>query len=237
VCFSATASLTAGAALSTVGVVTIKAAPRRAVLPAAAVPLLFGVQQLIEGLNWLALGSGAASLNAVMTYGYSLFAFVLWPVLIPLAVRLVEPARTRRRALGACVLAGVAVGGYLLYAHTVTPVTSHIVNHSIVYENSHFLGAVVLGMYFLATIGSLLLSSKRIINVFGALVFVAALTAYGVKAAAFVSVWCFLAAILSFVIYGYIRSERTEARIFARPRPIRCSPRRLRSRSSSTGGL
>lgn len=90
-----------------------------------------------------------------------------------------------------------------------------IVNHSIVYENSHFFGAVVLGAYFVATIGSLLLSGNRIINVFGALVFVAALTAYGVKAESFVSIWCFLAAILSFAICGYVRGERTKMGLVA----------------------
>ena len=47
-CFSATASFTAGVALLIVGTVTTRRASRRTELPFALIPLLFGVQQLLE---------------------------------------------------------------------------------------------------------------------------------------------------------------------------------------------
>jgi hypothetical protein len=49
-CFSATASFVAGSALSAVGAVTITKAKRKAEIPFATIPLLFGIQQLTEGL-------------------------------------------------------------------------------------------------------------------------------------------------------------------------------------------
>jgi hypothetical protein len=52
-----------------------------------------------------------------MTMAYVFFSHVLWPVLIPLAVLLIEPSPTRRRDLVILTCVGVTVSGYLLY-HT-----------------------------------------------------------------------------------------------------------------------
>ena len=48
-CFSATASFTAGGALTTVGALTVHKSQGKIELPLALVPLLFGTQQLTEG--------------------------------------------------------------------------------------------------------------------------------------------------------------------------------------------
>ena len=49
-CFSAPASFTAAAVLLGLGTVTMRRARSRRELPYAAIPLLFGVQQLLEGM-------------------------------------------------------------------------------------------------------------------------------------------------------------------------------------------
>ena len=51
-CFSAAASFTAGAALSVVGVITVRRSRGAVELPLALVPLLFGIQQITEGVLW-----------------------------------------------------------------------------------------------------------------------------------------------------------------------------------------
>ena len=56
-CFSAYASFVAGSALLVVGAVTVVKAQQKRELPYAAIPLLFAVQQLIEGAIWLTFGS------------------------------------------------------------------------------------------------------------------------------------------------------------------------------------
>ncbi|MEK7121399.1 MAG: DUF6629 family protein, partial [Patescibacteria group bacterium] len=85
-CFSATASFVAGSALSVVGVVTIAKAKRKAQIPFAMIPLLFGIQQIAEGFIWLSFRFNTLWLNTTMTYVYSLFSHVLWPVFIPFTV-------------------------------------------------------------------------------------------------------------------------------------------------------
>jgi hypothetical protein len=67
-CFSASVSFTAGTALIALGAVTLKKAGHGAELAYAAIPLLFGVQQLIEGLLWLSFSSDVPRLNPVMTF-------------------------------------------------------------------------------------------------------------------------------------------------------------------------
>jgi hypothetical protein len=204
-CFSASASLIAGTALSGVGVASVKAVRKREYLPLAIIPLLFGAQQLIEGVIWLTFNYQLSSLNSVMTYIYAVFAFVLWPIFVPITVWKIETDPRRKKILRLFILVGVLVGGYLLYYHTLTPVTSQVVNKSIVYSNSHFHGFLVIGLYFIATIVSSLVSSHRLVNVFGVLAFFAAVVAYSFYAASFVSVWCFFAAVLSLMLYLQFR--------------------------------
>lgn len=204
-CFSATASFVAGASLVTIGVATMKTSRRRVDRPFAAIPVLFGVQQLIEGVIWLSFRNDLGPLNFIMTYVYSLFAFVLWPIFVPFAMASMEPQKWRKQLLYAVQAVGVTVGAYLLYWHTRSPVVSQIVDRSVVYDNSHFYEIWVLGLYFASTIGSCLLSSRRVANLFGVLAFVSAVAAYWVFSASFVSVWCFFAAILSAMIYFSVR--------------------------------
>ncbi len=181
------------------------ATKERTDLPFAAIPLLFGIQQLIEGVIWLSFRYDASELNTAMTFAYSLFAFSLWPIFVPFALRLLETEPWRRRVLSLFQVVGIVVGGYLLYSHARSSVTSQVVNSSIVYNNSHFYDFGVIGFYFAATIVSCLFSSKRIAIVFGVVAFISALTAYLVWAVSFVSVWCFFAAILSLMIYTSFR--------------------------------
>jgi len=65
-CFSATASFSAGAVLRGIGALTLKAARRPCEWPFAAIPLLFAIQQLIEGMIWLTFSADASLLNTVM---------------------------------------------------------------------------------------------------------------------------------------------------------------------------
>ena len=94
-CFSAAASFTAGTILLGIGTLTLKSARRPRELPLAAIPLLFAIQQLGEGVIWLTFRYGAPQLNVVMTYVYSFFSHVLWPVYVPVAVLLMEPSERR----------------------------------------------------------------------------------------------------------------------------------------------
>ena len=137
-CFSATASFTAGAALSTVGGLTLRKSRGKLELPVALVPLLFGVQQFTEGFLWLSLRNDLPMVKAWATYIYSMFSHVLWPIFVPFAILLVETGRRRRRAIGVLFALGLGVGLYLLYFIVRFPVTARVYNRSIFYDSPHF---------------------------------------------------------------------------------------------------
>lgn len=220
-CFSATASFTAGAALSVVGMLTVRKSQGGRELPLALVPMLFGLQQLTEGVVWLTLGHDLALLQAWSTYIYSMFSHVVWPILVPFAVLLVEPRLWRRNAISVFVALGLSVGLYLLFFLVRFPVTASVSGHSISYDSPHFYTAVVLAVYLLATCISGLLSSHWCINVFGVLAFTLAIAAAVVSITTFVSVWCFYAAILSLLIYLHFSGPMQACRHLlppARPR-------------------
>ena len=208
-CFSAPASFVAGAALSAVGVATIRMTSRQAEIPLAMIPLLFGIQQLMEGMLWLSFRDESPLSNTTLTFVYSLFSHVLWPIFIPFAVGLLETVPWRKKAVTACQIAGTAVGLYLLYIIIQFPVTSRVLEKHIAYDSPHFYIVTVMLLYLIATCASSLFSSSRIIQVFGALSLATFMAAYGIHAATFFSVWCFFAAILSFIIYCYFRQARS----------------------------
>ena len=67
-CFSATASFSAGVVLIGLGTLTLRAASHPRELLLAAIPLLFGMQQVIEGAIWLTFLYEAPLWNSVMTH-------------------------------------------------------------------------------------------------------------------------------------------------------------------------
>jgi len=204
-CFSVTASFTAGAILSVVGVATIKKARKKSEIPLASIPLFFGVQQFIEGGVWLSFQYGFSFLNQIATYAYLGFVYVLWPILVPFSVGLLETDPHRKNILYAFQVIGVAIGVYLLYFIINAPVVSQIVGKSIIYSMPSQYGVFLVGMYLLATCVSCLFSSHRIINILGVLAVVSFVITYHFYTASYVSVWCFFAALLSGVIYFYFR--------------------------------
>ena len=200
-CFSATASFSAGAVLLGVGALTLKEARRPCEWPFAAIPFLFAIQQLIEGVIWLTFSADAPLLNTVMTHAYSFFSHVLWPVYLPIAVLMIEPPGGRRRTLTAFVLAGSAIGIYLLYVLVAFPVVSRPTGQHVEYDSPHFFAAAVMTLYLVSTTVSPLVSTLWGVQVFGALALLSFGAAYYFYATWFISVWCFFAALLSTVIY------------------------------------
>ena len=199
-CFSATASFTAGTVLLGVGTLTLMAAKRPRELPFAAIPLLFAIQQLIEGVIWLTFSHEAPQINAVMTHVYSFFSHVLWPVYVPVAVLLIEPQGWRRRPLLAIIAAAVTMSGYLLYILLAYPVISRPTDQHIEYISPHFFAAATMTIYLLSTT-SPILSTHRVVRVFGVLALLSFAAAYYFYATWFISVWCFFAALLSAIVY------------------------------------
>jgi hypothetical protein len=204
-CFSATASFAAGAVLSAAGVGSLRQARQQAELPFAAIPFVFGVQQLIEGVIWLTFRYHAPVLQQTMIYAYSILSHVWWPIYVPFAMGYLEACRRRKALLRGFLAAGLVVGFYLLYALLVRSITVEVIAGHIVYVSPHFYLLPVMVLYVAATCVSGLFSSHRFVNLFGALAFVAFIASYVVHPRALVSIWCYYAALLSLLVYLHLR--------------------------------
>ena len=213
-CFSATASFVAGGALSAVGVSLLVKTKTKKELPLASIPLLFGIQQLIEGVVWLSFGTPA--LNTAATYAYALFSHVLWPILVSFAVLAIETDPARKKILHMTFLAGASVGLYFLQSILTDSLTAHIVHDSIAYRSPHLYPFTTIVLYLVATCGSCLVSSHKIINLFGVVLGVSFAIAAWFFIETFFSVWCFFAAILSVIIYWHFRSGAHSKRVATR---------------------
>ncbi len=209
-CFSATASFIAGVSLTAIGVATVKMARRKTEIPFAMIPLLFGIQQLIEGMLWLSFKFEAPLLNVSMTYLFTFFSHVLWPIFVPLSIGLMETVPWRKKVILAFQITGGAVGLYLLYFIIRFPITSEIKVH-VMYIFPHFHKPMVLLLYIAATCVSGFFSSHRMINIFGVLALLLFIVSYWFYTVAFFSVWCFFSAILSVVIYLHFKPGNQRA--------------------------
>jgi hypothetical protein len=201
-CFSATASFTASAVLATVGVATLRHVREPRALLFACVPLLFAAHQFSEGMVWLALEGrlGPYALDHTV-FLFTLYAIGILPLLMPLAVLLLEPPGWRRIAILGMVAIGALVFAWDMTGLVVAPTCAVIEQHSIRYTNPITSQLWVSLLYILATCGALLLSSHRVVRSYGALNVIGLTIVHLVKGYAFASVWCFYAAVLSVVLY------------------------------------
>jgi len=169
------------------------------------------VQQSIEGLLWLNLPSAP---DGAMAHGLTLlflfFAEVFWPVYAPLTVLLIEPNEQRRRLMLLCLGVGAVTAAYLLWTILTRDPAALIVDGHIVY-GAKSVPSMALALGYLAATGlPLILSSRRTIVVLGAVILIGCVIAYGLYWEAFVSVWCFFAAMASVVILCHFEWGRRQ---------------------------
>lgn len=214
-CFSTAASLASGAGLAAIGIASLAAVPARREMLFAGIPLLFGVHQLMEGGLWLALHRGDAAMTSCMTAGFSMIAQCAWPIIAPLAVWLVEPPGWRRQAIAACVAAGVLIAAILLYGQATDFAPAEIRDGHIFYGFPHYnwfrdahLLLPAFALYVIATCAGGLLSSDRLIVLFGAAVTLSLAATAAIFETWLVSVWCFFAALLSAIVFIWAMQRR-----------------------------
>lgn len=166
----------------------------------AMIPLLFAFQQAIEGLQWLVPHPGVAS--QALIYAYLFFAFLLWPVYLPLAVYQLERRGRRKRLLEWLVAIGITVALLLLGLLFVVPATVIVSGDPIIYTVPvppmlYYVGTF---FYSVAVVGSLLISSRKPIPLFGVLVLLTEVASLIFFPRGFISIWCFFAAISSIFV-------------------------------------
>jgi hypothetical protein len=221
-CFSASVSYSATAVLVTTGLYAVRQA-RRLPVPYwmwAAIPVFFGIQQAFEGLVWQMLDAGDAGAAVPYALGFHFFSHFLWLWWLPLCSYLVEPGKIRKRVIGGCALFG-AFAGTLVYSVMLfhpewmsVAVRGHSIYYSfsVPYRSSIHLPITPAALYALTVLVPLLLSSHKQIRIFGVLVALSMLLASETYSAAYVSVWCFFAAVLSLYLVYMIRHFVAESK-------------------------
>ena len=217
-CFAPEADLVTGVAVGVVAIDALRNVERRAELPLATIPVVLAGHALIESVVWLGLeGHVQEAVWRTALWLYLVIAFSVLPVLVPVAVGALEPV-TRRRQVAIFTAVGALVSTVLTYAIVRGPIDATIEGHHIRYEVDLWHGGLIVGLYLVATCGSLLWSSQRHVRWFGVASLVAAGVLLWFDKSAFVSLWCAWAAITSVAICIHLRhvnSARHQDRVVA----------------------
>jgi len=212
-CFSAGASFAGGVVISAVGVATLMKVHKPSQLVFGSIPLFFGIQQIAEGFLWMTLPDPEyIALQKISTYWFLIMADVIWPVMIPLSVLMMEENSKRRKTLKVFLGIGLILGFYYGACLAMFDVRPQIVSFHVQY-NTDFpvsLSYPAFFVYLLATITPLFLSSIRRTQLLGMLMFISCLIT-GIFFSQFLtSVWCFFAALISGVIYWILSDSKKE---------------------------
>jgi hypothetical protein len=172
---------------------------RNNLLLLAATPLLLGAHQIDESLVWWSLQDHVPHLaGRIAMWIYLVIAMVVVPVLIPVAILKLAPDARRRWITAPFVVLGSGVAIVLLITMLHGPVTVVLGSYHLAYSIGLKHGLLVIGLYVVATCGSLLVSGYKDVVV------LAKLTANG-----FASLWCFYAAIASGAISLHMRLAKS----------------------------
>lgn len=221
-CFSATASFAAAAILVPTGLYCLKKSNDidERYWALAMLPLLFGLQQLLEGGVWVALTAGDAAAARSFTFGFLFFSHFVWLGWIPYSSYLTEDRAGRKRLFLATTWVGVSMGTYMYAPLFFRPawVDVSIVRQAIDYDlvfalDSYLSQPLQTVFYGLIILLPLLLSSDLYHRVLGGMVLVAALVTLTLFDWVFISVWCYFAAIISLYIFFMIARRVQVARL------------------------
>jgi hypothetical protein len=209
-CFSPEGDLVGGLVVTVIGLDAcrnLRGRPEYRLI--APFPILLGLHQIDETFVWWQLqGHVSQTVGVVAMWIYLLFAFVVLPTMVPTMVLLLEP-RNRRRVIAPFLILGVVTSAVLfetlLSHHPHATLGSYHVAYTVGLQH----GMVVIGLYILATCGSMLASGLRNVKWFGAVNLVAVIVLARLSANGFTSLWCFYAALASGAIALHLRFAKT----------------------------
>lgn len=224
-CFSAAASFTSAALLMPLGLTAVARSwrdHRPELLPLALMPVVFGMQQAMEGLVWLGLNHGpAAPLLKGGALAYLFFAMAFWPIWIPyVALRLwPQPLHKHDRQLlrflrGVGLLLGILLWLPLLLQPTrIEPVVvKGSIDYGLTLLMSDGLADSVRYLYAALVAIPLLLLPYTWMRSFGVALLVSGLVSELAYRQAFISVWCYISALLSVLIVWIIYTNKLRTR-------------------------
>ena len=209
-CFSATASFTSSVIIGGLAMAANRKRTSGRDNPLVLIPVLFAIQQFIEGCVWLGWeNTMCLALQPFFSALFLFFAWMVWPVLVPLAAWQVEKLPNRKKIMYYTMLMGVGLAliafFQIILAHPYPVITNHRISYQLNALNEVGLVRIVLqSLYVLVTLLPLLYSSNKGLVVLGLTNAIALLISFLFFQEALPSVWCFFAAILSGLIVRII---------------------------------
>ena len=211
-CFSASASFTVSTILIATGIYCLREARQKdeTYIPVASLPLFFGIQQGIEGLVWLNI----ISENTIAVTNFALcflfFSHFFWLFWIPFSAFALEDNQLLKSLLKIFTITGFIYGSMLYFPLLINDnwLQIEVFKNSINYVTYFFFNTITphnfsFYLYALIITLPLIISSRKTINFLGILIILGALITYFGFHYALISVWCFLAAIVS-IYLAYI---------------------------------
>lgn len=210
-CFSASASFIAGAALTVAGVASISQVRKPIHLIFACIPILFAIQQVCEGFVWLSLShTDFLEWHNPAKYAFLIFAQIVWPFWIPLSFLSIERAPERRKIIRYFLFAGIAVSIILSYRVFFSPAIAQIDGCHISYKMGAvkvqpilvdllYIAAIVIAPFFSSWKSAIALAAVNVVSLAVTQIFFEVYL---------VSVWCFFAAVQSVLVFLIMREIR-----------------------------
>lgn len=212
-CFSATSSFVIAGCLLFTTALALQTANQKKLIPLCLIPLGFAIQQASEGVIWLTLAKPNSLLHLASLYTYLIFAFVIWPLWMPFALKVYESNPTKKMLLTLCQLIGLLFAIAALFFLVVSKPIIDTDSGNLAYKfHNTFFGATT-GLLWYAipvVLPFLLVSNKFIVTFLGKLGIVTLIATYFFAPEGLISVWCYIAATLSILVLGLVWSEADE---------------------------
>jgi hypothetical protein len=210
-CYSANASFVAGALLSVAAFATVQKAIRRdrSMLCFALFPAIFSLHQFLEAGVWLSLDN--QNDGKLFRYLYILIAFLVWPILSPLASLAANRDRQLRPVLWLMLSVGLATTIYLAAkVASADGIDATRVGHSLSYRVDYDLKPPMYidYLYAISAIVPIILLNNFVIRIYGVVLWIAFLYYFIKLNEVYFSVWCMTAAILSGLIFFSIPFDK-----------------------------
>ncbi|WP_353505469.1 DUF6629 family protein [Microbulbifer variabilis] len=209
-CFSATASFGSATVLLVGGALCTRHVMKndKTYLLLAITPILFALQQAIEGAVWIGYNENIISLMTLSSILFLFFAFFFWLTWIPIVAYSLETKKWKRIFFTIFIIIGFVFGLYLWIPVLLETGPRHLIKtsvcgHSLCYEVSGggLLSVIVRDIIY-ASLGVLfLLSSNRLFRKFWALVMLFGAITFFTQRETWISTWCFFAALSTLWIY------------------------------------
>ncbi len=217
-CFSASASFISSTLLVSSGIYCISKVIQSHhyfYFPIASIPLLFGIQQAWEGMLWLSFNENSPQGMKIYAFGFLFFSHFLWLFWMTIAALMVE---TRKRFK--YILTGLGILGFLYGVFLYLPLffrphwlSVNVLNGSIRYQirviSTNIIHPYIgIFLYIVVSLTGLFLSNNKWLNYLGLMLVAAFIFTEFFFDYAFISVWCFFAAIISLYLISLFYSEK-----------------------------